>query len=105
MARRRVSSGVGRRVLRKLGGVGGCWSFGLEVEVGCLGCFGVLPLRLMGAEDEEAIGRNGRCGDVFLMVWVESRVRCRCHCDFGGAVSVYRFNYFCHVQAALSTSF
>lgn len=59
MARRRVSRGVGRRDLKKLGGFWYCWSFVLEVGVGDLGCFGVLPLRFMGAEEEEVIGRNG----------------------------------------------
>lgn len=58
--------------------------------MGGLACFGVLPLRLMGAE-VEAIGRNGGCRDVCLMICVKSRVRCRCHCGFGDAVSVHFF--------------
>ena len=71
---------------------GGCWLVVLEeVDVGGLGCLGVLPLRLMGAEEEEeVIGRNGCCGNVFLIFCVKLREKSRCHCDFGDVVSVGR---------------
>lgn len=69
--------------------LGGWWLVGVKVGVGCLGGFGVLPLRLVGAEEEEeAIGRNGCCGIVFLSGWVTLREKCRCHCDSGDVVNV-----------------
>lgn len=40
------------------------WCFVLEVGVGDLGCLDVLPLRRMGAEEEDAIGRKGCCRNV-----------------------------------------
>lgn len=48
--------------------------------MGDVGCLGVLPLRLMGAEEEETIGKTRSCGCVFLIVWVRLRKICRCHC-------------------------
>ena len=54
----RVSRGVGRRDWRGLDACC-CW-LGLEVGVGGdAGCLGVLPLRLMGADEEEGIIRKG----------------------------------------------
>lgn len=52
MSRMRVSSGVGRRDWRGLGDA--CRGLGLEVGVGdAAGCLSVLlPLRLMGADEE-----------------------------------------------------
>ena len=86
MDRRSVSRGVGRRDWRRLGRLGwGSWFVG-EGEAGCLG---VLPLRRVGAEDEEAMGRNrwGRCV-LLLIVWVNPRKKCRCHCECCVYVSV-----------------
>ena len=71
-----------------------CWLFvqEVEVDVGGLGCFGVLPLRLMGAEEEEeVIRRNGCYRIVFLIVGVKLHEKCRCHYDLGDVVSVGRF--------------
>ena len=51
MDRRRVSREVGRREPRELGDwlLGCCW-VGVEVGGGEVGCLGVLPLRLVGAD-------------------------------------------------------
>lgn len=68
MVRRRVSRGVGRRDVRMLEEWFCCCWVVLEVVVGCVGCLGVRPLRLMGADEEEAIGRICCCRCVFLMV-------------------------------------
>lgn len=80
VARRKDSSGVGRRDSRKLDGLL-CRGLVSEVGVGDVGCLGVLPLRRMGADEEEDIGRDRCCKCVFLMVWGRSRNRYRCHCD------------------------
>ena len=96
MAKRRVSRGVGRRDLRKLESC--CWVV-LEALVGCLG---LLPLRLMGAEEEEAIGGFLFCSYVFELVWVKSRKICRCDWDFWNCVSV---KGICRVQATRSMIF
>lgn len=52
----------------------------LEVGVGDAGCLGVLPLRLLGVDEDGAIGGNRRCRCVFLVVWAKARKKCRCHC-------------------------
>lgn len=67
---------------------GRCW-FELEaVVVVDVGCLGVLPLRLMGLEEEEAIGRIHYRRCVLLMVPVDPRKNCICHCETGNFVSV-----------------
>lgn len=53
MDRRKVSRGVGRREGRRLGWWG--W-VGLEVGAGDAGCLGWLPLRRVGADEEDAMG-------------------------------------------------
>lgn len=71
---------MGRRDLRKLD-EGFCRWFVSEVGVGDMGCFRVLPLRLMGTDEDEAIGRSRYCRCMFLVVWMRQGRRYKCHCD------------------------
>ncbi len=79
-ASRRVSRGVGSKDCRKLD-ERCCWPLLLDVVVGDAGCLGVLPLRLMGAEEKEAIGRSLFCICGLGMFRVKARKICRCHCE------------------------
>ena len=49
-------------------------------------CLGVLPLRLMAADDEEDIWGGNDVGGMWLMVWVKLD-RCHCQCRKSFAMS------------------